>query len=370
MIGDGALQRLAQQHGSPLYIYSLGALRRRIADLRAAFDYERFSLYFATMANDTPSILATIAAEGVGACVNSMRHLDAAWQHGFRDLQFTSTGVPRSDMEHLIGRGVAANLDSPVQIEQWTSLPGGRRVGARLNAAVLIGRTSGDRIGMCVADLRRSIAIARSNGAAINGVHVYTGTNYLDAEAMLPILRAFFDVAADVADLEYVNIGGGIGVDYTRSHGEFDLASFGREVSVLARALSRRLARPVRMIFEPGRSLVANCGVFLTRVTDIKELLGVRYVAVDASVAVFPRPLHHPDTPHRAWIVGNGHGETGDVTVVGRTTFSRDILARTALSEHCNVGDLIAFDDAGAYCASMISRFLGQQEPPAVTVDD
>jgi len=172
-----------------------------------------------------------------------------------------------------------------------------------------------------------------------------------------------------VPSLEYVNIGGGIGVDYAHSGRVFDYGRFGAEVSLLADDLSSFLGRSVRVYCEPGRSMVAEAGVFVARVTDIKELLGDTFVAVDGSVAVFPRPFHHPDNLHHVRALRpETHGKVGSVVIVGRTTFSRDILARCELCEP-KMGDLLVFEDAGAYCQSMSSQFLGQKAPAYVVTD-
>ncbi len=92
--------------------------------------------------------------------------------------------------------------------------------------------------------------------------------------------------------------------------------------------------------------------------------LGTNYLGVDASVAVFPRPFHHPDTPHRVRsLFSAGDEPKSDFVVVGCTTFSRDILGVASLRASIEPGDLLVLDDAGAYCQSMTSRFLGQVEP-------
>src|SRR5262249_36939508 len=107
-------------------------------------------------------------------------------------------------------------------------------------------------------------------------------------------------------------------------------------------------------------------GLFLTRITDVKTLRDTRFVVVDASVSVFPRPFHHPGSYHKAEVLGQpveAGGPTVPSTVVGRTTFSRDILGVYELPARLEVGSILAFHDAGAYCESMMSRFLGQREP-------
>jgi diaminopimelate decarboxylase len=207
-------------------------------------------------------------------------------------------------------------------------------------------------------------------GGEVVGLHVYLGTNILNCDMMLRTLCSFFALARTVPTLQYVNIGGGVGIDYGRSGTSFPLTRFGNNLDLLMTDLSAVLKRGIALYFEPGRGLVANVGSFLVSVTDVKCLSGKQYICVDGSIAQFPRPLHHPETPHQVRALGSEQTSSlKDVVVVGRTTFSRDVLApRAQLPESLSVGDLLAFEDAGAYCASMASQFLGQPEPSGVIV--
>jgi diaminopimelate decarboxylase len=369
---DGDVQRAVEHAGTPLFYYSLGALRAQIARLRAAVSGYPVQLLFATMANDRAEILRAIAGEGVGACVNSMLHLQQVREQGFpaARIQFTSCGVPLDDMRALHRLGIRVNLDSPSQIQAWCGLQPGAVTGARINAACLDGSPAPpDRIGMDLADFARARTLAAQLGGRVNGVHVYAGTNFQSSAEILPILRGILALARRHPDLDYVNIGGGVGVDYSHEASPFDYEHFGAEVCALAREAASGRERPLAVLFEPGRSLVACSGLFVTRVTDIKRLHDTRFVLVDASVSTFPRPFHHPGTPHRARVLGAvaGSGATVPSVVAGRTTFSRDIFGSYHLPAALDVGSLIAFEDAGAYCESMTSRFLGQQ-PAAIHV--
>jgi diaminopimelate decarboxylase len=362
--------------GTPLFFYSLKALREQINRLRDAVSAYPVQLLFATMANDRPEILRVISGEGVGACVNSLLHLHKASDHGFafEKIQFTSCGVPVADMAFLQALSIPANLDSPSQIEAWCSLTGGRKVGARVNAASLPGSTAqADRIGMSLSDLERARQIAASLGSKVNGIHVYAGTNFQAASAILPILRGAFEVVRRYPDIEYINIGGGIGIDYMHNGPAFNYKEFGNEICSLARGISEKRGFPLQVLFEPGRSLVGCSATFITRVTDIKDLGDRRFVVVDGSVSVFPRPFHQPGSLHRLRILDpgeqNGHKLVTSV-VCGRTTFSRDILGTYELPENLPLGAFLAFDDAGAYCESMMSRFLGQKEPVSHITED
>ena len=366
---DTRLTAIANKFGTPCYVYDLSAFRNRVHEIRAAFDISSFRLLFASMANPRSEFLRTAAELGVGACVNSITHLSMAEAAGIdrKAIQFSSTGISTHDMLELRERDVRVNLDSERQAEQWYALSGGLRAGIRINAGSL-GSGSGDRIGISVGKLGELVSLAKSHGSEVEGLHVYVGTNFPSSDGMLPILERFFDLAKTVPELKYVNIGGGVGVDYS-GHSEFDLPRFGSAVSELCGNLRKFFGRDIQLFFEPGRSLAARAGLFLTAITDVKELDGKRYLAVDGSVAVFPRPLHHPDSPHKVRLLlsaDDNSSDQDDAVVVGRTTFSRDILATCRLPKNADVGDILAFEDAGAYCWSMASRFLGQPEPATV----
>jgi diaminopimelate decarboxylase len=328
---DREVVGVAEQLGTPLFFYSLKALRDQIARLRKSLSGYPVRLLFATMANDRAEILRAIAEQGVGACINSIPHLQRALEHGFApdSIQFTSCGLPVADMCFLQALSIPANLDSPSQIEAWCKLKQGAVVGARINAASLDGSTAPpDRIGMDIPDLERAREIASDLGGRVNGLHIYAGTNFQSARDILPILRAIFNLVRHYPDIDYLNIGGGIGIDYAHTGQEFEYHAFGEEVCSLVRQVAHERGRPLALLFEPGRSLVGNF--------------------------------------HRVSVLERPNAEEGKKipsTIVGRTTFSRDILGSYDLPENLEIGNYVAFDDAGAYCESMMSRFLGQREP-------
>lgn len=361
---DTTLLETARAVGTPAYVYDLEILTKRIAQYRRAFDLPGFTLLFATMANPATEILRLLASWNVGACVNSIPHLHLAIANGIRPdrIQFTASGLAREQMQELIRLEIRTNLDSPSQIDQWRDCGGGP-FGLRVNAGSLVGR-DGDRLGIAAEDLPGIVA----RMGPVRALHVYVGTNFRRPEDMFPTLRAFYALAKEVGSLEYLNVGGGIGVDYERSGSPFDISAYARELCQLHRDFAG--PRDIALYFEPGRSLTADSGVFLSSVTDVKALGGKVFVACDASIAIFPRPFHQPESPHQVRPLGRTASEQRDVVVVGRTTFSRDILAQCRLPDALQVGDVLAFEDSGAYCHSMASRFLGQPEPASVFLGD
>lgn len=371
-LGDNELTRLARSRGTPVYVYHLVRLRQRIASLRQALEGVNADLFFATMANDRMPVLKLIAELGVGACVNSTPHLTLASECGFPDsrIQFTSTGVSLHDMRLLLARNIRCNLDSISQLETWCDL-GASEAGIRINAASIGHGLPGDRIGIEASKLMIAETVAAERGTKLSGLHIYVGTNFQRPSEMLPTLEGFFDLATKLRSLAYLNIGGGIGVNYRRDGHEFDIFEFGRGLRLLAERLRQAVGRDVRIVVEPGRGLTASCATLVTTVTDVKELGEHRFAAVDASIAIFPRPFHHPESPHRVRLLGKDSSSTcaGEVVIVGRTTFSRDILGSLSNSSLA-AGDLLALDDAGAYSQSMASHFLGQPDPEMVFIED
>jgi diaminopimelate decarboxylase len=356
---------LAEELGTPLYVYDLARLAIMVDDLRAILRPFGGRLFFATMANDRPQVLSRLAELGVGACVNSIPHLDLALRSGFavQDTQFTSTAITPADMRILQVRGVRANLDSIEQLDSWFRL-GGRDAGLRVNAGSLTGAERRDRIGVEARSIGDALKTAGRHGRTISGVHVYIGTNFQSPGAMEPTLRAFFDLAASIPDLTYVNIGGGIGIDYASEGTRFDIGRYGKILLELFAGVRDRLGHRIDLILEPGRCLAAPCGAFVTRVIDDKRLNGERYLGVDASIALFPRPLHHPESPHRILRVTGTPGQSGEAAlVVGRTTFSKDVLGTLPAVSDSMVGELLFMENAGAYSQSMASCFLGQPAP-------
>jgi diaminopimelate decarboxylase len=185
---------------------------------------------------------------------------------------------------------------------------------------------------------------------------------------MIPTLREFFSLASDIDGIAYLNIGGGIGVNYSHVGPDFDVFRFGNALSELVLKFQDARSTPLEVIIEPGRGIAARCGVFVTTVTDIKTLHGTRYVATDGSVAVFPRPFHHPESAHcvRPLRSLRDGASLAPAKIVGRTTFSRDILGSANLPNDLMLGELLLIEDAGAYSQSMMSRFLGQPDPATV----
>lgn len=374
----GILQK-GLAHARPTYVYDLERVRERCREL-STIPIARKSIFFATMANDHPAVLRCIRDSGHGAFVNSPRHLRLVRRLGFSPARiiYAASNMTADEMRMCEQMGVRLILDSLGQLRLFAELAKpGREVGLRLSVgSALDGATlkedSSYRFGLLPDELPSAVAIARKHGVRIVGAHSYFGTDLISAELLADGIERLGRAADLLPDLRYLDVGGGFGVT-TREDGAFDIEAYGRlAAEAMARHECRRGA-PLELILEPGRYLSASCGFFFVKVIDVKERSDRIFVGTNGSVVIFPRPLMYPDQAvHRCEVIGSRGDQPPlalPVYICGNSTYSRDFLGRNLRLPLPEIGDTIVFHNAGAYCRSMITRFLGKDRPLELVVN-
>jgi diaminopimelate decarboxylase len=363
----------------PVYVYDLQRLRERCQVLEM-IPVARKSIYFATMANDHGAVLGCIRDQGHGVFVNSPRHLRLVHDLGFAPerIVYAATNMLAEEMELCLRLGVRLILDSLGQLQLFAALARpGEEVGLRLSVgSALDGEEFRDdpsyRFGVLPAELPLAVEIARRRGVRIVGAHSYFGTDLLSPELLAQGMEQLGRVADLLPDLRYLDVGGGFGVT-TRNGPGFDIAEYGRLAQQVMADHERRRGHPLELVLEPGRYVAATCGFFFVTVVDVKERRDRVFAGTNGSVAIFPRPLMYPDRAvHPCEIVGpRGRQPCHErpVYICGNSTYSRDFLAREVRMPLPVSGDTIVFHNAGAYCRSMITEFLGKDRPEEIVVD-
>jgi diaminopimelate decarboxylase len=378
---DGvSLENAARAHGTPLFVYSRAAVEGAYRAYDVAFASVPHRICYALKANGSHALLKILAGLGAGADIVSGGELLAALRAGFPAERIVFSGVGKTDSEIALGveRGIGEfNAESEAEIARISgaAAAAGRtvRVSLRVNPDIdarshpyistgLRDNKFGVDIGAAAEILRR---VRRQPGIEISGVQCHIGSQITDLD---PLRRAAADLVAlsralmaEGFPLRTIDIGGGLGIDYTTDDAP-PVAAFAAAVLPVLEGL------PLTLLMEPGRSLVARAGVLVTRVLVVKENHGKRFVVVDAGMTDLLRPALY-GAYHRIETVREGPEAIGPVDVVGPVCESADFLARGRDLPGVAAGALLAIRDVGAYAFAMSSTYNMRPRAAETLVD-
>ncbi|MBA2442031.1 MAG: type III PLP-dependent enzyme [Rubrobacter sp.] len=300
--GGVPISRIAERHGTPFYLYSGEMIVDRVRRVRETLGTE---VSFSVKANPNLAVCQLIARQHeAGAEVASSGELVVARAAGFppEEIVFAGPGKTDDELRRAVEEGIfAVNVESPNEVERLAAIAEemGRTVGVglRINPSAQLmgsGMRMGGTVGQFGMDQEDLETVVRRTAAhkslILRGVHVYTATQVFEVEPLLEHCRNILEIALEAADhagrpLEMIDFGGGFGVPYFEKMQEFDLEGFGAGFRELLAAYREdpRLAG-CRFIFELGRYLVADAGVYVTRVVDVKEVRGKTFAVTDGGM--------------------------------------------------------------------------------------
>ncbi len=389
-IGGRTASQLVEEAGrTPLFVYSRELIESRMVELRAAMP-ERLKINYAIKANSFEPVLQLMAKLCDGLDIASGGELAMAQSAGADPamISFAGPGKRDSELEAAIAAGVTLNLES--EGEAARALASADKLGRTPRFAIRVNpdfelKGSGMKMGggakpfgidaERVAPLARKIIAA---GCEWRGLHIFPGSQALDAEAVSDSQRRVIDLAHRLArdigaPLPKLNLGGGFGIPYFHGDEPLDIAAVGERLKERFAELPDTLAG-AELFIELGRYLVGEAGVYLTRIVDRKESHGETYLITDGG-------LHHQlaasgnfgTVVRRNYPLAIANRFTAEadeiVNVVGCLCTPLDRLADRAQLPRAEVGDLVAVFCAGAYGASASpSAFLGQGPAKEVLV--
>jgi diaminopimelate decarboxylase len=296
------VSEIAREYGTPFYLYHGETVVERVRRVRGALGTE---VSYSVKANPSLGVCQLIAREkAAGAEVASSGELAVARAAGFEpeDIVFAGPGKTDDELKRVVQEGIFAdNVESLGEIERLAQIAAGMGrkigVGLRINpAAQLMGsqmRMGGTvgQFGMDQAELEDAVEKTLSHPDLIlRGVHVYTATQVFEVEPLLEHCRNIVEIALEAADyaghpLEMIDFGGGFGVPYFEKMSEFDLERFGEGFrELLSTYRSDPRLEGCRFLFELGRYLVADAGVYVTRAVDVKRTRGKTFVVTDGGM--------------------------------------------------------------------------------------
>jgi diaminopimelate decarboxylase len=394
LVGGKRVSEIVADAGTPAFVYDRHVLERKWEMLRAALP-DRFDVSYSVKANPNPTILELFVGLGAGLEVASggemLRALRAGCPAG--RISFAGPGKTEAELELAVEQGVGEiHVESSREVARLASVA--RRRNVQVGVAVRVNpgaEMSGGAMRMGGKPAPFGIDEERLEGVvgqllaepaiALRGIHLYVGTQILDYRTLISQYRRGLEIARRVAGwcgrpLQTVDLGGGLGVPYFKNDSELDIASFGRDVrQLVATAASDAAAFDgTRFVLEPGRYLVAEAGIYVARVLDVKQSRGKKFIVLDGG-------MHH----HLAASGNLGQvikrnfpiavvnklerTEYEEVDVVGPLCTPLDVLGRGVSLPTVEAGDLVGVFQSGAYALSASPvRFLSRPAAAEVLV--
>ena len=382
--GVSALE-LAEAFDTPLYVVSENRIRDNYKRLHSALtsNYEKIRVYYAAKANSNLSVLKILETEGAYLDAVSPGEVFMALTTGFpaERILFTGTSVRNDELKFLADSHITVNVDSLSQLDRLLKIKVPEVLSVRVNPEIGAGHhdhciTAGKntKFGLWETDAVNAYKTAKDAGVERFGIHMHVGSGVLTVEPFVLALDKLLSIAKRVHDevglsFEFVDMGGGIGVPYKPEDNELDLAAFSEKVLGLfkRRVDEYGLGEPFFCV-EPGRYLVCDASILLTRVNTVKATPFKRFVGVDAGFNTLVRPTMY-GSYHHVLVANNldaSEEETYDV--VGPICESGDILAKDRRLPKVQEGDLLAVLNAGAYGYAMSSQYNARPRAAEVLV--
>src|SRR4030042_2173197 len=371
-------KRIADQFGTPLYIYETERIEENLSNILTFIEYPRIKVYYAAMCNNQSGILKIINYLGLGVQVSSDHELNLAKESGFNssDISFTSTGISKELMKKLIEEGIEINLDSVEEAEKFCAMISNRTFGIRVRIPKRIkivsdGATnifSDSNIGIEEKDFDIIKEIAKKTGNRITGVHGYLASNVHDTKYFIEFGDFLVNVASEFTDLKYVNFSSGFGVKYSEKDKDFNFKRVLHYYSCLMSKLSESFGREIFLKIEPGRTLLADAGSLLVKITNIKTLNPYKSeISVNAGFAELARPKIY-DSYHEIENLEKAGKPEKLYDVRGNTVLQNDFLGQDRTLEQVKEGDYLLIRKVGAYGIVMASGFPGKKLPRQILI--
>ena len=378
---DIELEALARALGTPAYVYSASHIRAQYRRLDAALSRVRHRLHYSVKANSALGILGLLRELGAGVDIVSGGELERALRAGYsgRDVVFSGVGKTEQELREALAADVLLfNVESEAELHQLDRIAQhlGRAapVALRVNPEVTVDTPhpytrTGERGMKFGIPYDEALDVARRAlrmpGIALRGVDMHIGSQVTALDPYEEGLRRLLELVGALrdlgcADLEFLDVGGGLAVTYENEM-PTDPEAFA--AAIIPQASGSGLT----LLVEPGRYLVGNAGLLLTRVLYRKRSGGREYVITDAGMNDLLRPSHYQAYHHISAVRPNGKSGTYDV--VGPVCESGDFFALNRTMDAVNEGDLLIVHSAGAYGFVMASNYNSRPRPPEILVD-
>lgn len=368
------LLNIADQYGSPVYVYDAEKIVTQYNRLRDAFSgVKSLKINYAVKALPNVSVLKLMDKIGAGLDTVSVQEVKLGLAAGVdpSKIIFTPSGVSLDEIEEVCNMGVQVNIDNLSILEQFGAKHPNVPVGIRINPHIMAGGNNkisvghvDSKFGISIHQVPHMLRIVENTRMKVNGIHMHTGSDILDIEVFLRAAEILFDAARNFDDLEFLDFGSGFKVPYFEGDIETDIEELGEKLTVRFKEFCKSYGKKLTLAFEPGKFLVSEAGKFLVRVNVIKQTTSTVFAGVDSGFNHFIRPMFYGAT-HEIHNVSNPDGRERFYSVVGYICETDTFASNRRIAE-IKEGDILSFSNAGAYSFSMASNYNARFRPPEV----
>jgi diaminopimelate decarboxylase len=368
------LLQLAEQFGSPIYVYDAEKIQSQYNRLSKAFSkVNKLRINYAMKALSNVTILQLLKEMGSGLDTVSIQEVMLGLHAGYEPekIFYTPNGVSLEEIEEVNAMGVQINIDNLSILEQFGTKYPNVPVCIRINPHVMAGGNTNisvghidSKFGISIHQLPHLVRIVENTKMNIVGIHMHTGSDILDIEVFLYAAEILFDAAKNFKNLDFLDFGSGFKVPYKKDDIETDIEELGKKLSKRFNAFCVEYGKELTLIFEPGKFLVSEAGFFLAKVNVVKQTTSTVFAGIDTGFNHLIRPMLY-GSQHHIENISHPKGKERFYSVVGYIC-ETDTFANNRRISEIKEGDILCFRNAGAYCFSMASNYNSRYKPAEI----
>ena len=371
---NSKLIQAASEFDSPLYVYDANKIKYQYNRLVKSFkSVKNLQLNYAVKALSNISILKYLIDLGSGIDAVSIQEVHLALKGGINPekIIYTPNGVSMDEIKFASELGVKINIDNLSVLEDFGNSHPEIPICIRINPHIMAGGNSNisvghidSKFGISIHQIPHLKRIVENTKIRINGVHMHTGSDILDIDVFLRAAEILFETANHFKDLDFIDFGSGFKVPYYPGDSETNIEELGKKLSKRFNLFCKSYGKNLTLIFEPGKFLVSEAGKFICKVNSIKQTTSTVFAQVDSGFNHFLRPMMY-GANHHIENISNPDDTERYYSIVGYIC-ETDTFASNRKISTISIGDLLCFNNAGAYCHTMSSNYNSRYRPAEV----
>lgn len=377
-ISHEQLIALANEFGTPLYVYHADRIQEQYHKLLSAFEGADVRFFYAAKALTNINILRYIKETGCQVDCSSVNEAKLALHAGFapEHILYTSNNVSFDEICEAQSLGIHINIDSLSNLRKFGQKFGhAYPVGIRLRPNIMAGGNlkistghADSKFGIPLENLQEVLELVKETNLFIRTLHIHTGSEIKDVDIFIKGLDVLFDLVPRFPELEVIDLGGGFKVPYQPGEEGTDIPALGKKIKEAFSVFREKTGRHLQVWFEPGKYMVSECGYFITKVNVLKPAVNAVFAGVDSGLNHLIRPMFY-GSYHVIENISNPQGAPRVYNVVGNIC-ETDTFAENRTLPEVREGDYLVFLNAGAYCFEMSSHYNSRFKPAEVLVKD